>query len=124
MSNLFNDQGFVQANVEVNSGSVVCVSLDQGLTAAGSTYAGALPLVSNINVLGTVASGTGVSLPAGAPPGAKVDVINLGSHAVLPYPPLGGILNGGSINAAGGTIAATSGVGHFVSLGGNGYVSN
>lgn len=108
-SNMFSSEGFVLTGQTPNSGEVVCHSIDQGLTATGSTAAGALPLVSNINILGTVASSTGVRLPIVNAPGAVIDVINLGASVLTVYPPTGGVVNGGTVNAAdAATVAAVS----------------
>ena len=58
-----------------------------GLTAAGTTIADALLLDAVVNNLGTVASGTGVQLPADLDIGSEVIVRNGGASALLVYPP-------------------------------------
>lgn len=108
-SNMFSTEGFVLVNQTPNSGFVVCHSIDTGLVATGSTAAGALALVSNINVMGTVASSTGVTLPAVNAPGAVIDILNGGASVLTVYPAPGGIVNGGTVNAAdAATVAAVS----------------
>ena len=94
--------GFVKVDLTPNSGHVNCHSIDTGLTSTGSTAAGALALVSSINIVGTVAASTGVRLPAVVAPGALVDVINnsAGTITLSVYPPTGGKINGGSTDAA------------------------
>ena len=105
----WSSDGFVKMGLTPNSGTVLCHSIDTGLVATGSTAAGALPLVSSINVMGTVAASTGVQLPSVAAPGAIVDVLNGGASVLTVYPPTGGIVNGGSVNAAdAATIAAVA----------------
>jgi hypothetical protein len=124
----WSTDGFVKMNLTPNSGSVNCHSIDQAITPAGTNAAGATPLVSSINILGVVASG-GVALPSVNAAGALVDVLNGGTAAITIYPPTGGIVNGGTINQAFGTIAAASagvaGKATFVNLGGSppGYLS-
>lgn len=62
-------------------------STSAGLTAAGTTRADALALTSSINVLGTVASGTGAILPAAATVGigGSVIVFNDGANPAKIY---------------------------------------
>lgn len=107
-TNFFSTDGVVMMDMTPNSGHVMCESIDAGITATGSTAAGAAPLVSNINILGTVAASSGVSLPIITAPGATVRVYNSTATVAEVYPPLGGTINGGSINA-GVTLAAASG---------------
>ena len=112
-ANFLTDLGILAADETPNTGHLVCVSISDSLTAAGSTAAGALALTSNVNNVTTTASGTGVRLPAQVAPGARIVVLNNGASALLPYPPTSGFLNGGSVNVAGGTIAV-GGVASFV----------
>lgn len=71
------------------------------ITAAGSTQATATPLVSNLNVVTTVAASTGVTLPAGVAPGEAVLVKNAGANALSVYPATAsGVIAGGSAGAA------------------------
>lgn len=112
-ANFLTDLGILAVDETPNAGHLVCESISDSLTATGSTAAGALALVSNVNNVTTTASGTGVRLPAQVAPGAKVIVLNNGANVLLPYPPTGGFLNGGTVNAAGGTIAV-GGVARFV----------
>ncbi len=75
------------------------------LTATGTTQATALLLINGINVLGTVASGTGVALyPAN--PGTSQTVYNGGANPVTVYPPLGSKINQIAVN--GGHLLATN----------------
>lgn len=69
------------------------------LTATGSTIAGALVLLADFNLMGTVASGTGVQLPAadGQP---MQTLYNGGANALLVYPQAGEIINAGSVGVA------------------------
>lgn len=65
------------------------------LTATGSTQGGALALVSDFSIFGTVAASTGAIL------GARGDsfVVNNGANTLTLYPPVGGNINGGTLNA-------------------------
>ena len=98
--------GFIKANLTPQSGTVYCEAIDTGLTAVGSTYSTALPLVSTINVIATAASSTGVNLPAIVAAGAKIMVLNGGANAVSVYPPVGGKVNGTTANTADATAVA------------------
>lgn len=101
--------GFNKQNLTPRSGNVTCFSIDDGLTATGSTHADALQLVSTMNVITTAASGTGVLLPSVVAPGAKVYVINGGANVLTVYPAPGGKVNGTSANTAdAATVAAVS----------------
>jgi len=55
------------------------------VTASGTTIADAFDLIASINVLTTVASGTGVQLPSGMI-GDQVEILNLGANTVTVYP--------------------------------------
>lgn len=59
-------------------------SVADALTATGTTRATSLSLAAAINVLSTVASGTGVTLPD-APIGSTVIVFNAGANAAKVY---------------------------------------
>lgn len=61
-------------------------STASALTAAGSTQATALPLSSDVNLIGTTAASTGVLLPPVSGPGDTVFVLNGGASALLVYP--------------------------------------
>jgi hypothetical protein len=75
------------------------------VTAAGTTQATATPLTGSINTVSTVASGTGVNLPASYG-GLAITVINSGANALLVYPAQGAA---DTING----LAATNGVSLF-----------
>jgi hypothetical protein len=76
-----------------------------GMVATGSTQTTAVPLVAGTNhQFSTVTSGTGAILPVGQD---VVRVVNLGANALLVYPPVGGTISGGSINAAVSVSAAS-----------------
>jgi hypothetical protein len=88
------------------------------LTATGTTQATALALTSNFSVFGTVGSNTGAIL---GPTGIYL-IINNGSNALLLYPPIGGNINGGTVNASfsvtngKAAIAISNGLTWFVNL--------
>lgn len=73
---------------------VVCGDVTTGLTAAGSTQATALAITADVNVFGTVASGTGAILAFSD--GARILVRNGGANALLVYAPVGGTMNSSS----------------------------
>jgi hypothetical protein len=76
-----------------------------GLTAVGSTQGTALVLPSDANVISTAAASTGAILPAcGATGNAyglfdTIIVVNHGANAILLYPPVGGQIANGTVNA-------------------------
>lgn len=77
---------------------IVRRSVATGLTAAGSTQGTALTLTSEINVVSTVASGTGVLL--GNAVGGTFIVINAGANALSVYPVSGAQINSLGTNNA------------------------
>ena len=72
--------GWSAGNAKAVNGAVAT-----GLTAAGTTLATALALQADTNVLGTVSSGTGVSLPS-CEIGDSCEVYNGGANSVTVYP--------------------------------------
>src|SRR4051812_33029953 len=69
------------------------------LVATGSTQATALALPSDVNVVTTTASGTGVILPANPSPGDEIIVANLGANTLLVYAAGLGAIQSGSASA-------------------------
>lgn len=65
------------------------------LTAAGSTQLTALALVSDFSIFGTVGASTGAILSGR---GTSI-VVNNGVSTLTLYPPVGGNINGGTLNA-------------------------
>lgn len=101
----YDDQRFVGGS---------SASVATGLTAAGNNLATALALGSAINVVGTVAASTGVSLPPNTPIGDEVVVQNLGANGLEVYPPnSSGVINGASAGTAITLASATKDVGRF-----------
>lgn len=87
--------GFAAAQAQQLAGKVVT-----GLTSTGSSsQANSLAIYSETNVVTTTAANTGVRLPSNASAGDSMTVVNLGASTLFIYPPVGGILNGGSANA-------------------------
>lgn len=66
-----------------------------GLTATGSTQAGALALTSTFSIFGTVSSSTGCVAPT-----KNSFIYNGGASALSVYPPLGWNINGTTVNTA------------------------
>lgn len=78
-----------------------------GLTATGTTQAGALAMAANFCQFTTVAAGSGAMLPAvagvpmlGVAAGDSIEVFNQGAGALAVYPPLGSTINGLAANAS------------------------
>lgn len=76
------------------------------LTAAGTTRGTALALVADTNVIGTCASGAGVSLPS-CEIGDSVEVYNGGANACVVYPEASGSQINGLV-AGNGFLLATN----------------
>ena len=71
------------------------IGADSGLTAAGTTYSGALQLTKNFNVVTTVAAASGVRLPLQGTQnitGWEVTVWNLGAEMLSVYPASNGYI--------------------------------
>ena len=79
--------------------SLVLGTNNATVSAAGTTQGTATALTSNINIVTTVASGTGVVLPV-VPTGKYSVIRNNGANALLIYPGSGASIDGGSTNAA------------------------
>lgn len=76
----------------------ICGETAVGITAAGTTSADAVVLTVENNFIGTAAAGTGARLSVGEI-SQKSWVYNGGANSVLVYPPTGGTINGGSVDA-------------------------
>lgn len=86
----------------INSGTLVAEkSVQNGLTATGSTQAGALTLTADVCVFSTVAAGTGGQLATAPPIGFQQQVISFGTNALSIYPAgTVDVINNGSTAAA------------------------
>ena len=73
-------------------------SVATGITAAGATQGTATALTADINVVSTVAAGTGVLLPT-VPTGRSVTVVNRGAYPLLIYPEGASVIDGLSASA-------------------------
>lgn len=69
-------------------------------TALGNSQATALALPSDFTVFTTVASSTGTILPSNCLPGDWFTIVNHGAQTLSVYPPVGGKVANGSLNAA------------------------
>lgn len=65
-------------------------------TATGTTQATAFAIASKFTLFGTVGASSGAILPTRG----RVLVVNNGANALSVYPPVGGNINGGTLNAA------------------------
>lgn len=92
-----NSSNFTSMSAAARQG--VCGNAAKGLSGAGSTQATATRLGADHNQFSTVAASQGAVLPA-ANVGEWMSVHNGGANALSVYPNVGGIINGGSVNAA------------------------
>lgn len=85
------------ANVTASSYHVR--SVNSAVTATGTTQADAAQLTKEINVVSTVAVGTGVILPVSVP-GMVIIINNTSANTLNVYPAVDAIINSGAANAA------------------------
>lgn len=95
----------VGAGVQSTRAFAINGTVATALTGAGTTQATATALASATNVFGTTALSTGARLPAGNL-GDEVFIRNAGANPLAVYPPVGGTINGGTLNAADTTALA------------------
>lgn len=95
-----------------------------GLSAAGTTQAGATLITDDFSVFSTVAASSGTRLPASNPVSGTAQagdiyrVVNSqATNALAVYPPIGGNFSGVAVNTA--VNVAASRYGEFLCLGGN-----
>ena len=93
--------GWSAGNAKAVNGAIAT-----GLTAAGTTLGTALALSADTNVIGTCASGAGVSLPA-CEIGDSVEVYNGGANACTVYPDTASVQINGLV-AGNGFLLATN----------------
>lgn len=74
-------------------------SVNSAVTATGTTQADAAQLTKEINVVSTVAVGTGVILPVSVP-GMVIIINNTSANTLNVYPAVDAIINSGAANAA------------------------
>lgn len=70
------------------------------LTATGTTQTTALALTADVNIVTTAAASTGVVLPSTLSAGDEIWVVNYGANSLAVYPPVGGKINNGTLNAS------------------------
>jgi hypothetical protein len=101
-------QRLVVAGISSVQAQAQCGTVQNNLTATGSTQATAFPVPADVNRFTTVAASTGAVLPP-MNPGDEVQIINAGANALLVYPPpgLGAIINGLGANAGYSVATAT-----------------
>jgi hypothetical protein len=91
-------------------------SVATGLTATGSTFAGALPLTAHDNVMATVAAGTGVVLRALSPGQSQRIWDRTGTVALQVYAP-GGATIDGTAGSTGVVLTAPKAIDFFAQTG-------
>jgi hypothetical protein len=77
----------------------VAGNVSNNLTAAGTTQGTALAIYDEMNVFTTVAASSGAILRADLGPGDEQEAANYGANALTVYPPVGGKIQNGSVNA-------------------------
>jgi len=83
-----------------NSVPYVLGTVSNTQTATGSSsQANSFAIVNDITIFTTAPSNSGARLPSTAGPGDSFVIANYDANTMIIYPPVGGILNGGSLNA-------------------------
>ena len=78
--------------------TAICQDIVTGITAAGTSQSDATSLTASVNVVSTVAAGTGVVLSSEARGGDSQLVYNGGSNPMIVYPPSGAQINSLALN--------------------------
>jgi len=99
-------RNMVVAGVSGGAAGAIQGTVASNLTATGSTQGTALLLPADVNYFTTVAASTGAILPS-MTKGDSVILYNKGANALSVYPPVGGVINGLSANAAYSVATAT-----------------
>ena len=96
-----NGTTYLGGNVTANafSANMISTTITTAATANGSTQATAYPIVTTAVQFTTVAAGTGAILPT-VPAGTRLFIANDGGNNLLVYPPVGGVIDQASVNAA------------------------
>lgn len=95
-NNQFND-GLELVAADLNQG-IPFATATTSITASGSSQSDAAALTSQVNVVTTVAAGSGVILQTSVK--SPVRVLNRGANALLVYPNSGAQIEGAGTNAA------------------------
>jgi hypothetical protein len=80
--------------------NIVGTVLNTQTATGSSSQANSFAISSDITVFTVAASNSGARLPSTATAGDNFIIANYDSNTMLIYPPVGGILNGGSLNAS------------------------
>jgi hypothetical protein len=96
--------GIVTATGNVTGANIISTtnhifSVATGIAAAGTTQATATAVSKDFNVVSTVSSGNGISLPT-AVAGMRITIVNTSANALLVYPLGNGIINTQAANAS------------------------
>ena len=97
LSSLTSSGNISGANIVTTN--YVIRSVSTSISAAGTVQANATALTKEINVVSTVASGSGVRLPT-AVAGMVISITNTNANSLLVYPATSGIINSLAANAA------------------------
>jgi hypothetical protein len=96
----------VTAGISAPAAQAIQGTVAPGLTATGTTQAGALPLGADCCNFTTVPAGSGAILPT-MNPGDQISVYNGGANALLVYPPVGAQIKSLAVNAGYSIATAT-----------------
>ncbi len=100
MTTVRNQIGAGVPPLQVQADMGVLNANSNALTATGSSQGTALALPNDFNIFTTVASSTGCILPSTASPTDEITIVNHGANTLSVYPPTGGKIANGSVNAA------------------------
>lgn len=88
--------GIAAPAVQYVTGTVLNTQTATGSSSQTNSFA----ISADITIFTVAASNTGARLPLGSNPGDNFIIANYDSNTMLIYPPVGGIINGGSLNAS------------------------
>jgi hypothetical protein len=99
ISGTANITGNVTIGANITATGYMIQSVATGISAGGGIQPNAVPLTTDISVVSTVSTGTGVLLPT-AVAGMMLTIINTSANSLLVYPAIGGTINSQAVNAA------------------------
>jgi len=98
LTSLSSSGNITAPNLIANTGMFIS-SVNAAVSAAGTVQGNATALTTQINVVSTVASGSGVKLPT-AVAGMRVTIMNTAANALAVYPASGGKVNSAATDAS------------------------
>lgn len=97
-----------------------CGQVQNTQSATGSSsQANSFAIYEDVTIFTTAASNSGARLPSGTNPGDAFIISNNDTNTMLVYPPVGGVINNGTLNAS--VNLTTKKCGMWISIDGTNY---